>query len=203
MRLGGGHDIVMKLKLVLHVCCAPDEAWVISKLSDIYNLRCYFCNPNIATLEEYEKRLWEAKRVAARFEVPFDSSPYDPESWEKAVENYLHTPEGGGRCEQCFFLRLRLTAQYCESIAWPHFTTVMSISPHKNIDMLNRAGASAAKGYKAVYDPFDFKKDNGFLKSVQLSKELGLYRQDYCGCRLSKAERDERKKKKLKSDTLS
>jgi hypothetical protein len=203
MRLAGHGGDDMKLKLVLHICCAPDEAWVVSTLSEMYDLRCYFCNPNIAPLEEYEKRLWEAKRVAAYFKVPIDSSPYDPESWEKAVENLTHSPEGGDRCEQCFLLRLRATARYCESIAWPHFTTVMSISPHKNIDMLNQAGAAAAEGFKAVYESFNFKKENGFLKSIKLSKELGLYRQDYCGCRLSKAERDERKKKKEENGMFS
>jgi epoxyqueuosine reductase len=185
----------MKLKLLLHICCAPDEAWVISALSETYDLRCFFCNPNIQPQEEYEKRLWEAKGVAAHFKVPFDSSPYDPHLWESAVENLIHTPEGGERCAECFLLRLRLTAWYCESIAWPHFTTVMSISPHKNIDMLNKAGAMAAESFKVVYEPFNFKKNNGFQKSIQLGKELGLYRQDYCGCRLSKAESEERKKK--------
>jgi epoxyqueuosine reductase len=184
----------MKTKLVLHICCAPDEAFVVSSLSESYELRCYFCNPNIQPQEEYEKRLWEAKRVAARFQVPFDSSPYDPQSWEMAIEKIDHTPESGKRCEQCFLLRLRQTARYCESIAWPHFTTVMSISPHKNIDMLNKAGEAVAKDFKVIYEPFNFKKNNGFLKSIQLSKELGLYRQDYCGCRLSKSERDKRNK---------
>jgi epoxyqueuosine reductase len=184
----------MKTKLVLHICCAPDEAFVLNSLSESYELRCYFCNPNIQPQEEYEKRLWEAKRVAARFKVPFDSSPYDPQSWEMAIEKLDHTPEGGNRCEQCFLLRLRQTARYCESIAWPYFTTVMSISPHKNIDMLNKAGEAVAKDFKVIYEPFNFKKNNGFLKSIQLSKELGLYRQDYCGCRLSKSERDMRKK---------
>ncbi len=185
----------MKPKLVLHICCAPDEAYVVSALSQTYELRCFFCNPNIQPQEEYEKRLWEAKRVAARFQVPFDSSPYDPLSWECTVKNFEDSPEGGIRCEQCFLLRLRETARYCESIAWPYFTTVMSISPHKNIEQLNRAGETAAKDFKTVFEPFNFKKNNGFQKSIQLSKDLGLYRQDYCGCRLSKAERDERKKK--------
>jgi epoxyqueuosine reductase len=183
----------MKQKLVLHICCAPDEAFVVSALSGEYDLRCFFCNPNIQPKDEYEKRLWEAKRVAARFQVPFDSSPYDPQSWENAVKDLDSTPEGGARCEQCFILRLRETARYCESIAWPYFTTVMSISPHKNIEMLNKAGTAAVKGFKVIYEPFNFKKNNGFQRSILLSKELGLYRQDYCGCRLSKAEREKRK----------
>jgi epoxyqueuosine reductase len=192
MRVARIENNPVKLKLLLHICCAPDEAWVVSSLSETYDLRCFFCNPNIQPQEEYEKRLWEAKKVAIHFGVPFDSSPYDPQSWEKTIQNLAHTPEGGGRCEQCFLLRLRQTAQYCESIAWPHFTTVMSISPHKNIDQLNKAGFAAAEEYRVVYEPFNFKKNNGFQKSIQLSNELGLYRQDYCGCRLSKAERDER-----------
>ncbi|MGB7566560.1 MAG: epoxyqueuosine reductase QueH, partial [Chitinivibrionales bacterium] len=186
---------LMKPKLLLHICCAPDEAWVVHTLKESYELRCFFCNPNIQPVEEYEKRLSEARKTADHFSVPFDAPAYDPASWENDVKDFARTPEGGARCEQCFLLRLRRTAQFCASTDCPRFTTVMSISPHKKIDMLNKAGGRAAREFNVAYEPFNFKKNNGFVKSIQLSKDLGLYRQDYCGCRLSRAERDERKKR--------
>jgi predicted adenine nucleotide alpha hydrolase (AANH) superfamily ATPase len=180
----------MKTQLLLHICCAPDEAWVVNTLSSEYELRCFFCNPNIQPESEYEKRLMEASRTAIHYGVPFDAQTYLPQEWENAVHDLTGTPEGGARCEQCYLLRLRQTAAFCVSIGWQHFTTVMSISPHKRIDMLNKAGKTSADEFGLIYEPFNFKKNNGFLNSIKLSKNLGLYRQDYCGCRLSKTERD-------------
>jgi len=188
---------VNKPKLVLHICCAPDEAIVIKRLNETHELFCYFCNPNIQPEDEYIKRLDEARKVAAMFDVPFESDSYDPESWEQAVTNYTETSEGGTRCQKCFDLRLMRTAQFCKSIGWETFTTVMSVSPHKNIKMLDEAGKNAASSFGVAYESFNFKKNNGFLESIKLSDELGLYRQDYCGCRLSRTERDRRKEKSL------
>ncbi|MBN2036865.1 MAG: epoxyqueuosine reductase QueH [Chitinispirillaceae bacterium] len=183
---------VQKPKLLLHICCAPDEAWVVHTLSDRYKLFCFFCNPNIAPAKEYALRAEEAKRVAARFNVPFFSDAYEPHLWEAAIRGVAHTPEGGERCRRCFLLRLRLTARFCRELKWPFFTTVMSISPHKNAALLHECGTIAAQENEVAYEPFDFKKKDGFRNSVILSRELGLYRQDYCGCRLSKQERDRR-----------
>lgn len=183
-------------QLLLHICCAPDEAWVVHTLNADYRLRCFFCNPNIQPADEYEKRLAEARRTAGHFEVPFSAADYAPAEWESAVAPYGHTPEGGERCEHCFTLRLRETARFCKQLGWPRFTTVMSVSPHKKIDMLNRVGEKTAGESGVEYVPFDFKKKNGFLGSIALSRELGIYRQDYCGCRLSRAERDERVRRK-------
>jgi predicted adenine nucleotide alpha hydrolase (AANH) superfamily ATPase len=187
----------MKSQLLLHICCAPDEAWVVHTLNELYTLRCFFCNPNIQPQGEYEKRLHEAQKTAVLYNVPFEAAPYDPESWEDALREVTNTPEGGLRCERCFLLRLTRTARFCKSIGWSNFTTVMSISPHKKIAMLNNAGAQAAKMYNVNYEHFNFKKNNGFLQSIQLSKDLGLYRQDYCGCRLSKEERNERMRTRI------
>jgi hypothetical protein len=124
--------------------------------------------------------------------VPFTADEYLPASWEDAIAPVAETPEGGERCRRCFLLRLRRTASFCKIIGYPAFTTVMSISPHKRISLLNECGTIAAQESGVEYMPFDFKKNDGFRKSVLLSKELGLYRQDYCGCRLSKIERDQR-----------
>lgn len=185
--------------LVLHICCAPDEAYVVKTLRDTHELTCFFSNPNIQPKAEYEKRLREAHRVADEFGIPFFSAPYRPEAWETAVAAYVHTPEGGERCARCFRLRLRDTARFCRENGQPRYTTVMSISPHKRIGMLNEAGAEAAEEFGVEYVSYDFKKKNGFLLSVRLSKEMGIYRQDYCGCRLSRTESEARRQQKRAS----
>lgn len=182
----------MKTQLVLHICCAPDEAWVVKSLQEEYELFCFFCNPNIQPEDEYNKRLKEAEKVARIYKVPIANDPYKPEMWEKAIHGLEHTPEGGERCMRCFLLRLKRTARFCHELGWSLFTTVMSISPHKRVEMLNQAGTQAAEEYRVTYKEFDFKKKDGFINSIKLSRELGLYRQDYCGCRLSKKERDKR-----------
>jgi predicted adenine nucleotide alpha hydrolase (AANH) superfamily ATPase len=182
----------MKTKLVLHICCAPDEAWVVKSLQEEYELFCFFCNPNIQPEDEYNKRLKEAEKVASIYKVPIANDPYKPELWRRATHGFEHTPEGGERCSRCFLLRLKRTARFSQELGWSLFTTVMSISPHKKIEMLNSAGKQAAEEYGVTYREFDFKKKDGFLNSIKLSEELGLYRQDYCGCILSKKERDAR-----------
>jgi len=189
----------MKPELLLHICCAPDEAWVVHTLRESHDLRCFFCNPNIQPKDEYEKRLAEAEKTAALYNVPFDADPYNPDSWEQTVVGVADSPEGGDRCDRCFLLRLKRTALFCQSIQWTHFTTVMSVSPYKNILMLNKTGKLAADEFGLIYEPYNFKKQNGFLNSLKLCRELGLYRQDYCGCRLSKIESEKRKQiKKMK-----
>jgi predicted adenine nucleotide alpha hydrolase (AANH) superfamily ATPase len=185
----------MKEKLLLHVCCAPDQAYVVSVLQDVYDVRCLFSNPNIQPEEEYVRRLGQARFVAEHYGVALDAPPYRPQCWDKAIEGCEHTPEGGERCRRCFLLRLRETAKFCSDVGWPAFTSTMSISPHKNASLLEETGRTAAREYGVSYVPFDFKKKDGFKKSVVLSRELGLYRQDYCGCRLSYDERQRRKGK--------
>jgi len=182
----------MKPRLLLHICCAPDEAWVVHALHAEYDLHCFFCNPNISPPEEYALRRSEAAKVARRYDVPFSSDEYTPALWESTVHPYRNTPEGGERCRHCFALRLSRSAAACAALGIPSFTTVMSISPHKRIAMLDEEGACAARRAGVKYLPFNFKKNDGFGKSIILSNELGLYRQDYCGCMLSRNERDER-----------
>lgn len=182
----------MKPPLVLQVCCAPDEAWAVQALRSDYRLHCFFCNPNIFPPEEFDTRRDEAARVAERYGVDFTADPYAPDQWETAIKGYEHTPEGGRRCYRCFLLRFRRTARFCRESGIPRFATVMSISPHKRIEMLNRAGVAAADDYGVEYVEFNLKKKDGFKKSIELSRKLALYRQDYCGCRLSLRERDRR-----------
>lgn len=185
--------------LVLHICCAPDEAWGAHTLRDKYNIRGFFCNPNIDHEEEYDLRLEEARRVAAHYGIPLEADKYDPQSWEESIAPFADTPEGGERCRQCFLLRLRRTADFCRKTGGKLFSTVMSVSPHKSITMLNETGSASASEYGITYECLNLKKNDGFRKSVILSKELGLYRQDYCGCRLSRKERDIRSRKKKAS----
>ncbi len=188
-----------KPPLVLHICCAPDEAWVVHTLRDRYNLTCFFCNPNIAPEQEYRLRAREAGLVAAHYLVPYAEDDYLPDSWECAVADAAETPEGGERCRRCFTLRLSRTAAFCCARSLPAFTTVMSVSPHKSIRLLNECGQAVAAAWNLTWMPFDFKKQDGFRKSTVLSSELGLYRQDYCGCRLSKEERNQRTAARLLS----
>jgi len=175
-----------KPKLLLHICCAPDEAYAVDLIKDQYELHCFFCNPNIFPDDEFKLRLSEAKKAAMIYGVPFTWDDCDPAAWENATAGLTDTPEGGARCRECFLLRLTRTAEVCKGMGWPSFGTVMSVSPHKRIAMLDEAGKRAAEAVGGVmYVPFDFKKKDGFRRSVALSRRLGLYRQDYCGCRVS------------------
>jgi predicted adenine nucleotide alpha hydrolase (AANH) superfamily ATPase len=180
--------MTQKPKLLLHICCAPDEAYAVSLLKSEYELRCFFCNPNIYPQKEYQLRLDEAKKASAVYGVPFTWDDYRPSLWDGAVAGLTDTPEGGARCEKCFLLRLTRTAEACASMSWPAFGTVMSVSPHKKTGLLDKAGEAAAEVYGVEYVPFDFKKKDGFRKSIVLSRQLGLYRQNYCGCVLSRGE---------------
>jgi predicted adenine nucleotide alpha hydrolase (AANH) superfamily ATPase len=179
-----------KPKLLLHICCAPDEAYAVDLIKDQYELRCFFCNPNIFPEDEFRLRLSEAKRAARIYGVPFAWDDHDYGAWVNATAGLTETPEGGARCRECFFLRLKRAAEVCKEMSWPAFGTVMSVSPHKKTAMLDEAGNRAAALCGVGYVPFDFKKKDGFRRSVALSRELGLYRQDYCGCELSRVERN-------------
>jgi predicted adenine nucleotide alpha hydrolase (AANH) superfamily ATPase len=185
----------MKPKLALHVCCAPDEAYVVQTLRETRDLHCFFCNPNITPADEYDLRLREARLVAEQYDIRFSADGYAPDTWESAMTGAEESPEGGERCRRCFLLRLRRTAAFCKGNGLPSFTTVMSISPHKSAALLDECGTAAARESGVTYEPFDFKKKDGFRESTVLSRKLGLYRQDYCGCRLSRKERDLRKQK--------
>jgi epoxyqueuosine reductase len=192
----------MKKKLLLHICCAPDEAYGITVLKEHYDIVCFFSNPNISSHSEYHLRLNEAIKVAKIFELPFEIDDYDPQSWESTISPFFDTKEGGERCRACFLLRLQRTAKFCSEKGITAFASVMSVSPHKNIKMLNETGNIAAKAYSVNYLETNLKKNDGFKKSILLSKSLNLYRQDYCGCRLSKAERELRFAHKLQCTSL-
>ena len=193
-----------KPKLLLHICCAPDEAYAVDLIKDQYELHCFFCNPNIFPDEEFKLRLSEAKKAAQIYGVPFTWDDYDYGAWVNATDGLAETPEGGDRCRKCFLLRLTRTAEVCRDMGWPAFGTVMSVSPHKKTAMLDEAGKRAVEiaGGGIEYMPFDFKKKDGFRKSVALSRRLGLYRQDYCGCRVSLEEAEKRAASRSRPDSI-
>lgn len=179
-------------RLLLHSCCGPCSSAVIERLAQHFDLTIYYYNPCIEPEAEYIRRLSEQTRLLSLLpgEIPLLSCPYDHEAFAAFAEGMAHAPEGGERCLSCFGLRLNETARAAREQGFEYFTTTLSVSPHKNAENLNRIGKAAGEKYDVKYLTADFKKKNGYLRSLQLSKEFDLYRQDYCGCLYSKAARE-------------
>lgn len=182
-------------RLLLHSCCAPCSSYVMEYLSQYFDIELYYYNPNISPAEEYIKRAEELKRLAGRMSLPGKIgvivAEYEPERFYNMAKGLEREPEGGQRCMGCYELRLRKTAEYMRSLkgtdrAFDFFATTLSISPLKNAEALNRIGEAIADEYGLRYLVSDFKKKNGYKRSVELSEEYGLYRQNYCGCIFSK-----------------
>lgn len=180
--------------LIIHSCCAPCSSYVLEYLSRYFKITVLYYNPNIFPREEYEYRISEQERLIKNMnfvnDVRLIGSDYTPEDFFNAVKGFEKEPEGGRRCELCFEVRLRYTAALAKKMNFDYFTTTLSISPLKNAQVLNELGVSIGQEYGVEYLQSDFKKRNGYKRSVELSKEYGLYRQDYCGCVYSKAERE-------------
>ena len=181
------------MDLLLHICCGSCATHVIESLKANYTLKGYFYNPNIHPEEEYRCRLDDALKLSETLNVPFLAAPYDPERWSEAIRGLEEEPEGGERCEVCFRLRLEEAARTARREKIPVIATTLTTSPHKNARLINLTGASAAKKEGVEFLPADFKKKDGFKRSVKLSLSFGLTRQDYCGCIYSLKERDSRK----------
>ena len=173
-----------KPRLLLHSCCGPCSSAVLEKLTPHFQVTVYFYNPCIHPAQEYEKRLSEQKRLIREAELPVDilEAPYDPESYFDLVKGLESAPEGGDRCLVCFRQRLMATAQAAKVHGFDYFTTTLTVSPHKNAENLNRIGQEVSEEVGVPFLPADFKKRSGYLRSLQLSAEYALYRQDYCGC---------------------
>lgn len=176
--------------LLLHACCAPCSSYCLEYLSQFFNIIVYYFNPNISLKEEYEYRLNEEKRLISLMNfkntVSIIDGEYEPKNFFEAVKGLEKEPEGGKRCAECFKLRLRATAKKAKEINADYFTTTLTISPLKNADLLNKIGAEFAKEYGVEWLYSDFKKKEGYKRSIVLSKEYDLYRQNYCGCVFSK-----------------
>lgn len=187
-------------RLLLHSCCAPCSSYVLEYLSAYFEITVFYYNPNITDRAEYERRVEEQKSLIARLPaghpVSFAEGPWQPAAFFDAVKGVEHIPEGGERCFRCFELRLNETARLAQQEKFDYFTTTLTISPLKNAAVLNEIGEKAAARFEGTcFLNSDFKKKNGYKRSTELSKEYGLYRQDYCGCIFSKREREEKKRK--------
>lgn len=181
-------------RLLLHACCAPCSSAVLERLCPHFDVTLYFYDPNIFPEAEYRKRLDELRRLvtclpeAAGVEVI--APEYRPEAFFTAVRGLEDVPEGGARCAACFRLRLDAAARYAAENGFGYFTTTLSVSPLKNAALLNGVGEEMGEKYGVRHLPSDFKKHDGYKRSVELSALYGLYRQDFCGCVYSKRERE-------------
>ena len=170
-----------KPRLLLHACCAPCASWPLELLSDRSEITVYYYNPNIMPLEEYEKRLGQFEKLR-RFPFRFLAEPWDNETYLAAVRGREGDPEGGGRCSLCFRLRLERTARKAKEEGYDFFATTLTVSPHKNAPLINAIGEALGAERGVSWLPADFKKRDGYRRSVALSREYGLYRQAWCGC---------------------
>lgn len=171
-----------KPRILVHVCCAPDALYVFGVLKESYEVTGFFSNSNIHPREEYDLRLEEARKVARTVGVRLIEDVYDPDGWLRLTRKFKNEPEKGRRCDICYAARLRRTAARAAGEGFDAFATVMSLSPWKKAAVMNRIGRQFAARHSLAFLEADFKKKDGFKKSVDLSRSQGLYRQDYCGC---------------------
>ena len=175
-----------KPKLLLHICCVGCGVYVSKILQQDYEVRLFFYNPNIWPPEEYEKRLAEAKKIAEQFYLELIKGEYDHDKWLEAVRGHESDPEKGERCLICYKFRLEAAAAMAKKLNCDYLATTLTTSPHKNALAINQLGEQAAAKYGLKFLNQDFKKHDGFKKSSALSRDLGLYRQNYCGCEFSR-----------------
>ena len=179
-----------KKKLLLHACCAPCSSYVIEYLSDFFDITILYYNPNIDTVDEFNYRLSELKRFVDGFKtknkVEVISLGYDSSDYLNEIKGLEGEKEGGRRCLKCFYLRLRKSALYAKENNFDYFTTTLTISPLKNSKVINEIGHELESEFGIKYLYSDFKKREGYKRSIVLSREFNLYRQDYCGCKFSK-----------------
>lgn len=175
--------------LLLHSCCAPCSSYVLEYLGQYFNITVFYYNPNIFPESEYTKRILEQQtligQMLVKYPVSFIAGSYDKDRFYEMAKGLEHVKEGGERCLKCYELRLRESAWIAKSGGFDYFTTTLSISPMKNAARLNEIGLRLQEEYGVNYLISDFKKKNGYKRSIELSKEYGLYRQDYCGCEFS------------------
>ena len=176
-------------KLLLHVCCAPCSSYCLEYLSRYFEITVYYYNPNITESKEYILRMDEVNRFVSQ--MPFKNpvtvieGRYEPAEYLKAVKGLENEPEGGKRCEKCFELRLSSAAELAAKLGFDYVTTTLTISPLKNADLLNTIGAEQAQKHGVSWLYSDFKKREGYKRSIELCREYDIYRQCYCGCEFS------------------
>ena len=183
--------------LLLHSCCAPCSSYTLEYLSQYFKITVFYYNPNIYPEEEYKKRVQEQERfigeLPVKYPVSFVEGPYDTARFYEMARGLEHVPEGGERCFKCYELRLREAAILAKEKGFDYFATTLTISPLKNAAKLNEIGQALAREYGVAHLPSDFKKRGGYKRSIELSAQYGLYRQNYCGCVFSQQESERRK----------
>lgn len=182
-------EMSIKPTLLLHVCCAPCSSYVLEYLHKYFKITVYYYNPNISPEDEYFKRAQEVKRLCHEMKLDDISvivENYDPTSFYDLAKGLENEPERGKRCVKCYRLRLETSASYAKSHSFDYFTTTLTISPLKNAQKLNEIGAEMSQKYGVNYLFSDFKKREGYKRSIELSRIYNLYRQDFCGCEFSK-----------------
>lgn len=187
-------------KLLLHACCAPCSSYVLEVLASHFEITIYYYNPNISPKKEFDKRVLEleklVKKIKYKYQVKIIIGNYENEKFEEVIKPYKELGERSKRCFECYKLRLEETIKKAQKEKFDYFTTTLSISPYKNAIWLNEIGEELEKKYNIKYLYADFKKNNGYKRSIELSSKYNLYRQDYCGCIYSKKEEEIRKKAK-------
>lgn len=188
--------VTLKPRMLLHACCAPCSSSVVERLQDDYAVTVFYYNPNIHPQREYLLRRDELVQWCGELGLPLIVAEYDPASWDQQVAGYEKELERGERCTHCYRMRLERTAREAVARGFDLFTTVLSISPHKDAERINRLGQDVAEQFDSVFYQADFKKKGGFQRSLELSKQWGFYRQNYCGCRYSLAESEQRRRQR-------
>ena len=172
--------------LLLHACCAPCSSAVLERIGNFFKVTIFYYNPNITNEEEYRKRIDEIKRFISSFKTKYpislEEGNYDPMEFFKISRGLEKEPERGKRCYKCYHLRLNETARIAEKLGYDYFCTTLTLSPHKNSNWINEIGEDLNNKYNSTYLYSDFKKKNGYKRSIELSSEYNLYRQNYCGC---------------------
>ena len=181
-------------RLLLHSCCAPCSSYTLEYLSQYFDITVYYFNPNISPEEEFEKRFAEQKRLIealpAKHPVKLVKGDYDYAVFTEMAKGLEDVPEGGERCFKCYRLRLEAAAALAKAEGFDYFCTTLSISPLKNSQKINEIGYETAEKYGVKWLPSDFKKREGYKRSIELSREYGLYRQNFCGCAFSRAAKE-------------
>ena len=186
-----------KPTLLLHVCCGPCSGNVLKEISEFFDITIYYSNSNIYPDTEYFRRFHELEDFIQRFNQDFNQNiqvvekEYQPKEYLKDISQYKDEPEGGKRCTVCFSLRLKETAKRAKENSFDYFTTTLTVSPHKNSELINKLGIEIGERVGVKFLVADFKKREGYKRSIELSKEFDLYRQNYCGCLYSKSDNEE------------
>lgn len=190
------------MKLLLHICCAPDATTGFERFSENWSITGYFYNPNIEPVIEYHKREQEARFLAAAFGVSYGEGPHEQQLWLEAVKGLEDEPEKGERCRRCIRHRLDYSARHAVESGFSAFATTLTTSPHKDVDFIHSAGAEIGEMYNIDYIAETLRKRNGFLRSLELCRRYNLYRQEYCGCHWSFNNRRITRREPLRADDL-